>query len=120
MLSNCYFRLDLTAGYNYAELRFQVLVGEEKMIGRLFFATGLTFLVISICGLLIIILLLQLPKHSSSVVPLKQPTCIDCLQGGGSGVPAYIIISDATPDGLVVYDEWPKQMDVNASDTISW
>ena len=86
------------------------------MIYRALFLIGLALLAFSIGSLFILIPLLHAPMHSSGKIPLSQP--VVC--GGGCGGNIPILISEGTQSwGLVIEYEWPKQMDINGSDSIS-
>lgn len=86
------------------------------MMNRFLLSIGLAFLAFSIGGLLILIPLSHAPMHSSGKIPLSQP--VVC--GGGCGGELSPLISEGTQAwGLVIQYEWPKQMDINGSDSIS-
>jgi hypothetical protein len=86
------------------------------MTYRALFLIGLAFLAFSIGSLFLLIPLLHVPMHSSGKIPLPQP--VVC--GGGCGGEIPILISEGTQaEGLVIEYEWPKQLDINGSDSIS-
>jgi hypothetical protein len=83
---------------------------------RALFLIGLALLAFSICSLFILIPLLHVSVRSSGKISLSQP--VVC--GGGCGGKIPILISEGTQSwGLVIEYEWPKQMDINGSDSIS-
>jgi len=93
------------------------------MINRFLLSIGLVFLVFSLSSLFILIPLLYTPVNASGKIPLFQPVCGDVCSGPiphyTHGTGAVRISESSIADELVVEYEWPKQMYINDSDSIS-
>lgn len=94
------------------------------MINRFLLSIGLVFLAFSLVSLFILISLLHSPVSTSGKIPLFQPVECDRTCGGPVSrlVPNYraVLISQSTSlDDLIVEYEWPRQMNINDSDSIS-
>jgi len=95
---------------------------EERMINRFLLSIGLAFLVFSLGSLFILIPLLHTPVNASGKIPLFQPVCGEVCDWPVPNViqkRAVRISESSIADDLVVEYEWPKQMDISDSDSIS-
>ena len=86
------------------------------MISRVLLWLGLVLLAFSIGSLFILIPLLRVLVRSSGKIPLSQP--IVCGGGCGGGIP-FLISEGTLAWGLVIEYEWPRQMNITGSESIS-
>ncbi len=90
------------------------------MVGKVFFYLGLAFLILYIGSLFLLNSLNNEPKH----IPIINPVfgsymCDGCGAGGNAELTTSFLIGNSNPDKVTVSGIWPKQIDMNNSDTIS-
>lgn len=87
------------------------------MVARRFFLVGLAFIAIGVSSFIILLFYSSLPKRSIETVPLMPPP--NCRSGCGSGGGGVDTITGIPTWRLRIEEEWPDQIDIKGSDSIS-
>ena len=98
--------------------QIDLVVGEKRnMSNRISFLIGLALLAASVGSFIIFIFYVSLPRPSlEESVPLNLPSI--CIHGGEcNGGEATIV--NTSQSKLVIEEEWPDQIDINSSDSIT-